>query len=108
MLTEDGEHSVHTISSGLPSLTVYSTPEEDGSSSGGIVHVINLRHVSDLELLSQPPQPQDPAPPLPEINLQRVKRRLEQNIEAKWKEVNSRGVGVSEEAQLLFDSISKM
>ena len=71
------------------------------------MHVINLEHVSDLKLLSQSPQ-LNPTPPLPEINLQRVRRRMEQNIEAKWKEVNSRGVGVSKEAQLLFDSIRKM
>ena len=70
------------------------------------MHVINLEHVSDLKLLSQSPQLN--TPPLPEINLQRVRKRMEQNIEAKWKEVNSRGVGVSKEAQLLFDSIRKM
>ena len=78
---------------------------EDDSSLGANVHVINLEHVSDLELLSQSPQLNTP---LPEINLQRVRKRMEQNIEAKWKEVNSRGVGVSKEAQLLFDSIRKM
>ena len=69
--------------------------------------MINLEHVSDLELLSRAPQ-LSTAPPLPEINLQRVRKRMEQNIEAKWREVNSRGVGVSKEAQLLFDSIRKM
>ena len=69
--------------------------------------MINLEHVSDLDLVSRAPQ-LSPAPPLPEINLQRVRKRMEQNIEAKWREVNARGVGVSEEAQLLFDSIRKM
>ncbi len=45
---------------------------------------------------------------LPAINLQKVQQRLEQNVVAKRKKIESRGVNVSDEAQQLFDSLAKL
>ena len=69
------------------------------------VRVINLKNASKLDVLSECSTP--PAP-LPDIDPEKVRRRLQGSIEAKRKEVMSRGVNVSEQAQKLFDYISKM
>ena len=84
--------------------------EGDTPTSPGAVHIINLRHVSKMDVIGLPKPgvwPTDPAS-LPEINLQKVQRRLDQNVEARWREVKSKGVNVSDDAQQLFDSIRKM
>ncbi len=70
------------------------------------MHIVNLKNVSNLEVLSSPSS--SSPPPLPEISFQKVRKRLEQNVAARWKEVESRGVNVSAQAQMLFDSIRKL
>ncbi|XP_064402224.1 protein LSM12-like isoform X2 [Halichondria panicea] len=75
-------------------------------SVGDSVQIINLHHVSDLKISGHT---QLTAPTnLPAINLQKVQQRLEQNVVAKRKKTESRGVNVSDEAQQLFDSLAKL
>ena len=85
--------------------------EGDATSATGNIHIINLKHISDLDVLSQASEslsPPPPPPPLPDISLAKVQRRMDQNISAKWKEVEARGVNVTEDAQLLFDNFKKL
>ncbi len=82
--------------------------QEDGSSAGGgSVHIVNLKHLSDMEVVSPSSSSPSSPPPLPEINFDKVRKRLEQNLAARWKEVRTRGVNVSPQAQALFDFIRK-
>ena len=73
--------------------------------ANGTIHIINLMNTSKLEVISEPLAP---PPDLPHIDLEKVKKRCEMNIAAKWREVRSRGVNVSEQAQQLFDYFRKM
>ena len=89
-----------------------STPSQSTTSSlsSGDVHIINLRHVSDLSITPQPQQngvTTDPSA-LPRINLAKVDQRIKKNLADRRREINSRGVNVSEEAQQLFDSLRKV
>jgi hypothetical protein len=45
---------------------------------------------------------------LPRLDTERIRRRLQTNIEAKRREIRSRGVDVTNQAQQLFNYISKM
>ena len=88
------------------------TPPQSTSSalSSGDVHIINLRHVSNLSISPQPQQngiTTDPSA-LPRINLAKVDQRIRKNVADRRKEINSRGVNVSQEAQQLFDILRKL
>ena len=71
------------------------------------MHIINLRHASSLEVLQEPLMPTDHAS-LPQIDMDKIQRRLDRNVEAKWKRVRSLGVNVSEQTQQLFNYIGKL
>ena len=47
-------------------------------------------------------------PPLPRINLAKVDQRIKKNLADRRREINFKGVCVSEEAQQLFDSLMKL
>lgn len=75
-------------------------------SSNGLLHVINLHHVSELTVTGHTPLTTPTH--LPNINLSKVRQRLAKNVEAVWRKIDSRGVNVSEETQQLFDSLAKV
>ena len=72
------------------------------------MHIINLQNTTKLEVLHEPLTPPERYTHLPPIDIERIKKRLEMNIAAKRKEISSRGVNVSDQAQQLFNYISKM
>lgn len=87
-------------------------PPQSASStlSSGDVHIVNLRHVSNLNIIPQPQQngiTTDPSA-LPHIDVDKVKQRIRKNIADRRREINSRGVNVSQEAQQLFDALRKL
>lgn len=73
---------------------------------GSTVHIVNLQHLSELDVHAKSPPTSPPA--LPRINLTRVQQRVDSNIQARWREIAARGVNVSEEAQQLFDAIRRV
>ena len=72
------------------------------------VHIVNLRHVTKLEVTFEPLAPPTSYTKLPRLDTERIRRRLQTNIEAKRREIRSRGVDVTNQAQQLFNYISKM
>ena len=78
-----------------------------GDNSSG-VHIINLQNATKLEVLDEPLTPPTGYTHLPKLDVDRIRRRLEANTEAKWKEIRSQGINVSDEAQQLFNYISRM
>ena len=71
-------------------------------------HIINLRHATKLDVIFEPLAPPTSYTRLPQLDTERIRRRVETNTSSKWREVRSRGVDVSTQAQELFDYISKM
>ena len=93
-----------------PSSTTPPQSTTSSTLSSGDVHVINLRHVSNLSITPQSQQNGitiDPSA-LPRINVTKVQQRIRKNVADRQKEINSRGVNVSQEAQQLFDSLRKV
>ena len=87
-------------------------PPQSASSTlfSGDVHIVNLRHVSNLSIIPQPQQngiTTDPSA-LPRIDVDKVKQRIRKNVTDRRREINSRGVNVSQEAQQLFDVLRKL
>lgn len=91
----------------LSVFTSYSLKFVSVENSKGSLHVINLHHVTELNVTGHVQNLTTPTN-LRNINVSKVRQRLEKNVEAVWRKVESRGVNVSEEAQLLFDSLIKV
>ena len=70
--------------------------------------MINLRYLSDLDILPSSSSDIRPPPSRLPVNLQKVKKRLEGSIEARRSQVQAVGVNVSPLAQQLFNRIRKM
>ena len=88
-------------------MNMYFVSSGEGGSSGS-VHIINLRYLSDLNVLaSSSSDSRHPFSRHP-VNLQKVRRRLEGSIETRKNQVQALGVNVTPEAQQLFNRIRKM
>ena len=104
-LTSSLEETIDPSSSSSP------TPQSSSLSlSPGDVHIINLHHLSEVSISPQSQQnglTSDPSA-LPAIDTAKVRQRLQKNVEKRWKEIRSKGVNVSEEAQKLFDVLMQL
>lgn len=106
-------HCYRVICFSLLQLPWLVSPEEVPSETSPItsenrsVHIINLRNTSKLEVLNEPLTPPESYTHLPHLDIEKIKKRRDTNIAAKRKEMRSRGVNVSEQAQRLYDYISK-
>ena len=83
-----------------------SVPQQSAADNRS-VHIINLRHASKLEVTSEPLAPPTGYTKLPQLDTERIRRRLQANTEAKRREIRSRGVDVTDQAQQLFNYLSK-
>jgi len=66
--------------------------------------MVNVGWCSNLEVIEEPSEPIEP---LPNLNIEKVERRKQLNIENKNKEINSLGNEVSSLAQHLYFTIYK-
>ncbi len=70
--------------------------------------MINLRYLTELELLPSSSSDIRPPPSRLPVNLQKVRKRLEGSLETRRSQVQAVGVNVSPQAQQLFNCIRKM
>ena len=71
------------------------------------INIINLNNVSESSFRITVFAKGEP-PPLAEYDHEKISKRLRNNVSEKAKAVDRIGIGVSKEAQMLFDSLHRM
>ena len=89
-------------------LNTHTTEETVSESSNCSVHIINLASTPRLEVLNEPLRAPDIYKHPPQVDMDKVRRRIDANVAAKWREIQSRGVNVTDQAQQLFNYISRV
>ena len=79
---------------------------ESGTEDQKRLHIVNLSHVSQLDIVKSPQD--SSALILPPIDLDKVKKRHEFQVKHRNEELKKIGENVTPEAQKLFNAISKM
>lgn len=85
-------------------MLILKCPSSNGKSNLCDVHMVNLNYVSDVDVKKEATTS---PPPMQYLNLQRISRRLELNVDEKMRMVNAMASGVSSEGRQLFLAISK-
>ena len=67
--------------------------------------IINTNFIENIQLVSLPTQPVDVS--VPEINLDKIRAIEHKNLKNAEKEIEKIGVGVSKEAQEIFNALSR-
>ncbi|XP_064613779.1 protein LSM12-like [Liolophura sinensis] len=75
-----------------------------GKQNSHDIKLVNLNFVSDVKVLSEATET---APPPTSLNVQKIAQRIHRNVEEKQRKVDYIGQDVSQEAQKVFNAITK-
>ncbi|KAL5497621.1 hypothetical protein EMCRGX_G014129 [Ephydatia muelleri] len=91
---------VVTANDHLKAAVIYDSADRTGNA-----YVVNLAHVTGVQILFEPEKPIDTQ--LRPVDLQRLSDRIKMAVEARQKKIDRIGVNVTVQAQDLYDCIAK-
>lgn len=107
VLTKTGESHKGTIwnEDKQAGLIMLQSPATSGTPGLHSVTMLKTSHIADVVSATPPDAPEDTT--LPKVDTEKIARREARAVERMERQIKSRGVGVTDQAQRLFDNLCK-